>query len=233
MKITQTLGTLGLVSLLGVVAASAQATSTLPTVIAKGDKAIVERITSLNKATTNLAKYKNLNSTMLTQITASLGTGVTDMNTIKAKLDADTDLATAKADYKSIFSDNRIYAVVLPQQNTMASMDNLLGRTATLQATLNAFQAKASVKAQAGKDVSSVTSILSQASTTLADVNTQAQNALNSVAGLKVDHSDKAIQASNKQITDGLKTIRAAINSDLKSLSKNINDSRLALKAIK
>ena len=51
---------------------------------------------------------------------------ITVGNTLKAKIDADTDLAVAKADYTSIFKDNRIYAVVIPQSQGAARMENLI-----------------------------------------------------------------------------------------------------------
>ena len=210
-----------------------KSTVTLADIIVKGDKAISDRVISLSSAITKLSKYKNLTSDQVSGITASLNTAVADMNNTKIKLDADTDLVTAKADYQSVFKDNRIYAVVLPQQNTMASMDNLISSLTKLKASITNLQAKSDAKAKLGKDVTTLNSSLSDANTKMDDVNTQAKNVLDTVSGLKVDGGDKTIMASNKQIDINVKSIRTIINSDLKSVRSDISSARLSLKNTK
>lgn len=210
--------------------ANAQVATTTPTstpstkglshVVEKGDKAITQRVNAINKSIANINKLKHLDDSMKTQLVAALNTSLTDMNNIKTKLDADTDLMTAKADYQSIFKDNRIEEIVIPQANGAGKVNNILESISTT--TLSDLSAKIDEKVKAGKNVGDATSTLADAQSKFDDIKSKSASYLNLLSTLKVDHGDKTIISSNKDIISQAKDIRKTIESDLSAFKKDL-----------
>lgn len=202
----------------------------LTSVIVRGDKSISQRITAINKSVANINKLKYLDDSMKTKLVASLNTSLTDMNNIKAKLDVDTDLATAKADYSSIFKDNRIDQIVIPQANNAAKMNNLLLSLSDSDKTISDLDVKITDKIKAGKDESVASSLLADAKSKVADIKSKVADYLNLIATLKVDHGDKLIIASNNSILSQAKDLRKTIESDLSGYKKDLSSIRKDLR---
>lgn len=202
-------------------------TAKVTSVITRGDKAITQRINAINKSIANINKLKHLDDSMKTQLVAALNTSLTDMNNIKAKLDTDTDLATAKADYSSIFKDNRIEEIVLPQANNAAKIDNMLASISST--TLSDLATKISNKVSTGKDMSSASTTLADAQSKFNEIKSKSADYLNLLSTLSVDHGDKSIISSNNVILSQAKAIRATIQSDLNAFKKDLSSIRKAL----
>ena len=100
----------------------------------QGDKAIATRVTSLNAKITKINALKNLSDTQKSSFISQFQTRINTLNSLKIKLDADTDPVVAKADYQSIFTDNRIFAIFEPQMNIMMQADSLIARANVLLA---------------------------------------------------------------------------------------------------
>ena len=217
----------------GTTAAPAKtSTKTLSSIIAKGDKAVTNRINSLNKISAKVTKMKYLTADQKTTMTATITTDITDMNTAKAKLDADTDLATAKQDYASIFKDNRIGMVVVPQIAFVSSADNLLGSITAIQNSLTSIQARITKAQTAGKDVTALQASYTDAQAKIADGNTQATAIVTTAATLSVDHGDATIIAANKAADASIKTSKGTLTSDIKAVKADITSMKKALKAL-
>ena len=73
------------------------------------------RLDILNKGITKINANKYVDPTIKAKVLTNLNNDVTGITTLAAKIAADTDLATAKTDYKSLFTEYRVYAVVIPQ----------------------------------------------------------------------------------------------------------------------
>jgi hypothetical protein len=210
------------------VTTSAAKGASLTSVITKGDKAITTRITAINKSIANINKLKHLDDSMKTQLVSALNASLTDMNNVKAKLDADTDLATAKADYSSIFKDNRVEEIVLPQTKGAAKIDNMLASISST--TLSDLATKISNKASIGKDVSSASTTLADAQSKFDELKSKSSDYLNLMSTLKVDHGDKSIISSNNSILSQAKAIRATIQSDLNTFKTDLSSIKKDLK---
>jgi hypothetical protein len=95
-------------------------------VIKYGDTAITDRLTSLTLLSERVAlqfKAGRITSSDNDTLTGDISTNQSGLSALKTKLDGDTDTTTARADYKSIFTTYRIYAVVLPRDYNELLLD--------------------------------------------------------------------------------------------------------------
>src|SRR6185436_1872535 len=92
---------------------------------AKADQEITRRIDSLNKAISRLGEMKHLSDADKATLTATAQANITTLTNLKAKIDADTDLATLKADIQSITKAYRIYRLVLPRIHIDGASDRM------------------------------------------------------------------------------------------------------------
>jgi len=219
---------------LSTVPAHAASTITSAQVIAKSDTAISARMASLTKIKNTIGtKYKHLTDAQRTSITGAIQNAIDAMNTLKAKIDGETDLTLLRSDYASITKDYRIYAVVIPSAHDLAVADSGMASITTYQNTLTTLNTRISTAQTAGKDVSALQTAATDASAKLTDAQTQAQAVITAVTSLKVDNGDKTIQASNKAAVAAGKTAEKALASALKSVKKDINTIRTGLKTLK
>lgn len=209
--------------------ASANQTAALARVIARSDTAITKRITSLDTLSTKIQALKNVPATEKASIAAEVQTNSSNLTTLKAKIDADTDIATARTDAKTITQDYRIYALIIPQGYVVASSDRI-PTIGTMMTTLGAqLQARITAAQIAGKDVTSIQAALNDMSAKVSDANSQAQSAQSGVASLAPDQGNATVAASNKaalvaaraNIKTGTQDLKAA-RADLKTVTQGL-----------
>ncbi len=219
-------------SVFGVHAASA-ATATPAQIIAKSDTAIASRLASLNKLSARISAFKHLTADEKTSLQATVQSSIDAMNTLKTKIDGETDAATLKADYASIAKDYRIYMLVLPSVTDIATTDNALANITTYQGTLASLQTRITTATTAGKDTAALQASHDDATAKLTDAQTQGQAMITAVTALKPDMGDKTIAASNKAAIASAKTARRAMLAVLAAARKDITSIREGLKALK
>src|SRR5216110_1843531 len=94
------------------------AVTDLKCVIQFGDQQIASRITALNKLSATITddlNKKPIDDDHANALQADVKTNIDGLNALKATLDADTDGRTARQDVEKIYTQFRIYAVVLPR----------------------------------------------------------------------------------------------------------------------
>ncbi len=99
--------------------------STLAQIQAAAATMTSDRVTSLNTAIGKVNANKSLTPSDRTTILGRLNTDLSAMGSLEAKIAADTTVPTALADYRSIFTTYRVYAVVIPQSFEAAAGDGL------------------------------------------------------------------------------------------------------------
>ncbi len=185
----------------------------------RANKEIDRRIDALNTLTSRVGELKRLTADEKTNISAALSNQITLLTNLKTKIAADTDITTLKADIKSITQSYRIFLVVLPQGRIAAAADEI-NTTADLFATLSAkIQAKITDAQNAGKDVSSLNTLLTEATAKVADSKIQADASVAHTANLKPDNGDQAVMKANN---DAFKMAR----SDLKIAHEDLVTAR-------
>ena len=86
----------------------------LSCVIAFGNARIDERVAALNVLIGKVNLKKHLTDAQKTALVADANTNINGLKALRTKLDAETTIAAARADVKSIYTDYRIFAVALP-----------------------------------------------------------------------------------------------------------------------
>lgn len=203
---------------------------TLAGAIAQADKEIARRIANLNALLSRVGQMKNISSTELASLQASINAQISALNTLKVKIDADTDLVTVKTDLQSITKDYRIYMVVLPQSRIVAAADRVETIVSDMQALAPKLQARITAAAAAGHDMTAANAAYTDMNLKVSDANVQATAAASEVANLQPDNGVASVQASNKAaINDAQAKLKVATN-DLKAARADVN---VILKAVK
>jgi hypothetical protein len=202
-----------------------RAGKSLSTIQASAKTQTTARIGALNTAIAKITAAPDLNSSDRSTILATLNGDVSAMNTVEAKIAADTTVAAASADYKTIFTGYRVYAVAIPQSHLAAAADRM---TSTSIPKATDAQTKLAA-ALAGPDASKSTPAL-QAD--LTDMSTQiaaASAALNGIAAQSLAVTPAAYN-SNHAV---MQPIRSAVKTAIADLKKATSDGRTVLAAIK
>lgn len=128
----------------------------LQTIISSGDKEISRRLTSLNNLSTKINGMTKLSSSDKASLTSEVNSTISGLNSLKTKLDGETTLTAAKADAQSIFTEYRVYAVVLPKVNLVRVADDELVTESKLTALATKLQTSINTAKTKGKDVTTL-----------------------------------------------------------------------------
>jgi len=153
----------------------------------RADTEITRRITSLSSLVTRLGNMKHLTAAQIASFTNEVNAEISNLTTLKTKIDADTDLTTLKADVKSIVSSYRVYALFLPQINILAAADRALTIVAEFSALETKLQTRIQEVQAAGKDVTSLQTTLTDMQSKITDATNQAQSIISMVTPLTPD----------------------------------------------
>lgn len=181
---------------------------------------IDRRIEALQKLVARVGDMKKVSADEQTSLQTELQSQIGSLNSLAAKIAADTSTTTLKADVKSITDSYRIYMVVLPQNAILAAVDRINTLVGNMQTLGSKLQARITA---AGSVSATVTAAMSDYTAKVADAQTQAKVAHDEVVNLKPDNGDKTVAASN---TAALKDARAklkAAQQDLIAARKDIS----------
>jgi hypothetical protein len=198
---------------------------TLATIQASAKTKTSARIVSLNSAIGKITAAADISSSDRATILATLNGDVAGMNSVESKIAADTTIASAAADYKTIFTQYRVYAVAIPQSRLAAAADRM---TSTTVPKLTDAQTKLAA-ALAGPDLSKSTPALLA---DLADMSNQiaaASTALNGIAVRSLAVTPSAYNSNHAVMGP----IRGAVTTAIADLKKAHTDGQTVLQAIK
>ncbi len=139
--------------------------------IQKADTLITNRIDSLNKLSTRVTNDTKLTTDQKTNLLGQIQTSITGLTTLKAKINADVDTQTALTDGKQIFTNFRIYEIFEPKMRLLIMLNNLQTTTSKIQAITPQIQKLISDLQAQGKDVTQLTTLLTDINAQLQTVN--------------------------------------------------------------
>lgn len=128
-------------------------------VISYGDQAIAARqsaLSTLNARVTERFSDHRITSADNAALTGDIAASESGLSALKTKLDADTDAGAARTDFRAIYTNFRIFAVVLPRDYHELWLDMIVLKDSQLQGNETLIQdaingAPAGVQAQANQ----------------------------------------------------------------------------------
>jgi hypothetical protein len=190
--------------------------------IAKADTEIAKRIDSLNQTLEKISSMKNVSDSEKASIKSDVQSEITKLEALKSKIDSDTDLATIKKDLASISTGSRIYMLVIPRMNILASVDKVNTISTMMETVVAKLTVRVSELKATGADVAAVETALANVIKKITDARSEALTAQTSVSDLVPDNGDKAKIESNNV---SLKAAKA----NIKTANQNLNDARKAI----
>jgi hypothetical protein len=184
-----------------------------------------DRITSLNAAIAKVTAAPDISASDRSTILGTLNHDLGGMNSVEAKIAADTTVATAAADYKSIFTTYRVYAVAIPQARLAAAADRM---TSTAIPKATDAQTKLAA-ALAGPDKAKSTPALQADLTDMSAQITAATSALNGVAARSLAVTPSEYNSNHAVLS----SVRSDVKTAIADLKKASADGKAVLAAIK
>lgn len=198
----------------------------ITTIKTRSDTEIDKRLDSLNKAAARIAGAKKLSDADKQTFSTEIQKDIADLTALRAKIDADTDLATLKADAKTIYTSFRVYAVFLPQIHLLSAADIMGVAADNLSAIATKLGTRLTELKGKGKDVSALETLLSDMNAKIADAKTQYSAVESEIVGLtpaSYPGSTATIKDAREKIKTGAADLKAARN-DAKQIRDGIHD---------
>lgn len=192
---------------------------------ARGDQEINRRLVVLQHLNTKIDSLKHITSDQKASFKQQINQNISDLTTLKTKIDGDTDLLTLQTDVRSIVSSYRIFALFIPKIYLLASAD----RASEVDDLLTAISAKLQVRldqaANNGKNVTDLKERLADMNAKIADAKAKIQDLNNTVPPLTPDG-----YPGNKTV---LQSARAELQTIRLDLVTARQDARQVVKGLK
>jgi hypothetical protein len=195
----------------------------------RANKAIDNRIQTLNAQLTRLGQMTRLTDAQKTALRTSEQAVITDLTGLKTKIATDTDLATLKTDIASITRSERVYLLVIPQAAILSAADRI-NTVATMLSGIQAKLASRVLTLPAGTDATALNSSLSDMQTQITNAVTASQNASSAIASLRPDNGVQTTLTANNK---ALKNARVQIATAQKELQTAQKDAKTVLQSLK
>jgi hypothetical protein len=205
----------------------------IQTAQSRAGQEIDRRVTAMNTLLGKIADMTRVSASEKTSISNFLNQQISAMTSLKAKILADTDITTLKTDVKSITDSYRIFMLIIPQGNVLATTD-AMNETAGMLSTLGGkLQTRISAAQTAGTDVSAMTALLSDMNAKISDAQTQTAAAVALVTPLQPDQGDATTIAANKTAFTAARADIKTARADLATARSDAGKIVAALKALK
>ena len=200
--------------------------SKLVTLKQKAEKEIDRRVTSMNDLITKINTTNKLSQAQKDSFDVTLQTNISNLTTLRAKIDADTNIDTLRVDVKAIIEQYRIFAILEPQIRLLKSSDIIDASIVKMNSIASKINIKILQLQSKGKNVTSLEMTYSDLLVKLADAKVQSDGVNNSVISL----TPSSYPATNqfKQARSDLKQA----NLDLKGAREDIKSIMNAFKTI-
>lgn len=185
-------------------------TTSLEKMKSRGAQLIKERVNSLNSNAEAIAKSKALTAEQKSAFASFFNGKILDLNTLGGKIASSTDATTTKALVSSIFTDYRIYGVLIPQLRLEKRLYELQAHATKLGDTFVKVQARITEFKNKGKDVTVWQKNLDDAKALVATDTTKIQNLLIQI---------NALQPVNYGTTS--KAVIESVNKDTKAIARD------------
>jgi|ERR1035437_495523 hypothetical protein len=194
-----------------------------------GDKEIGNRIDDLNKLISRINSMTNVTPAQKTQYTSVIQNEISSLTTLESQVNTDNSTTSIRADLQSITGGNRVYALVIPKTQILASVDRLNTLVASLTTISSKLQTRISLATASGTDFTTAEAKISDLNLRLSDATAQGRTAQTSVVNLVPDNGNATVLASNNA---ALKAAREALKTAEQDMRTSRDDIKAILKAL-
>ena len=190
----------------------------------RGDAEIARRLTTLDQLSHVISDAKHISDGDKTTLTTIVVNDRSGLTTLKTKIDADTDVATARVDVQSIVTSFRVYVLLMPQVHLVRASDVGLDAVTRLDGLAARLQTRIDADRAAGKDVT-------RAQASVDDLKAQTKAA----AGVLAPVPDQVTSLTPPQWPGAQSTLKSARESlrtarhDLQAARDDVRDALAAL----
>lgn len=136
--------------------ATANSQARLQQIINRGNSEINRRLTTLNGLSSKIASATKLTSSDQNDLTTVVNNEISGLTNLKTTLDSETQVTNAITDAQSIFSDYRVFALVVPQTDLIKTADDQQVTETKLSTLSSKIQADITSDQTAGKNVTNL-----------------------------------------------------------------------------
>lgn len=190
---------------------------------ARADKELDRRVEALTALNARVQAMQKVTAAFKTSLATNIDTQISAFQGLKAKIDADTDGATLKADVQSITDSYRVYSLVLPQIRIATAADREVTIAFMMQTLGNKLAARVQAAGNAGGDIKALGDALTDMATQISTASAKAQAAVEVSAPLAPDNGDKDIMAKNKAALAEARADLTASNKALVAARKDVD----------
>lgn len=183
--------------------------TTLTRLQTRANDMITHRLDSLQKLQTRIQDDKQLANTDKTSLLDNVATTASSLTQLKTKIDADTDLTTAREDAKSIVTSYKIYVYFEPKIRLLTIIGNLQTATNTISSLAARVQTLLTTLQGQDKNVTEAQTALTDVTKQLAAINTLLTTDKTFLQNVSVTSADP--QSVFTQVRQNLATVRADI----------------------
>ena len=176
----------------------------------KASQEINRRIEVIEKLSVRIKEMKKIGDSEKANLLVTLSTEIANLNSLKNKIVADTDLETVKTDVKNITQSYRVFALVIPQWNIVIAADRILFTTDIFASLGGKLKIRIDDAKASGKDVSELLTSLSDLMSKTEEARTDANAAVTLAASLTPDDGDEVkFQANKKALVEARSKVKA------------------------
>src|SRR5579871_3690390 len=136
---------------------AARSQTSLQAIINRADTMISVRITSLTNLSTRIQNDSRLTTDEKSSLSADVQSALSGLTNLKSKIDADTDVATARSDTKEIVTNYYVYEIFEPKIRLLIMLNNIQEIVSKLQILTPQLTSLANTLSSQGKNTSVIT----------------------------------------------------------------------------
>lgn len=192
----------------------------------QADKLISNRIASLNTLLQRVANDQRLSADEKSSLSSQIQSTVDGLNTLKTKIDADTDVTTAKADAKTIITDYYIYRMFVPKIRLLLTIDNLQALSTKLAGTSTSIQNLINTLKGEGKDTTAIQNLLNDMNLQLSTINTTLSSDKTKIESITTTSDFQPVLVGVRQDLAGVRNDFAKIRNDIAQMRSHFSGIR-------
>lgn len=195
-------------------------TTRLQNIISKGDQEIERRLTTLNTLTSKINAATKLTASDKTTLSNEVSTTISGLTSLKTQLDASTTVTVAVGNAQDIYTEYRVYALVAPKIDLIKVADDQQAVEAKLTALAQKLQTRIAAEQQAGKNVTTLQSELTDMNAKIAASQAISLNIESTVINLEPSdyNSNHAVLSGDNTQLKTAHNDNAAADTDAKNI---------------